>query len=90
MTEIQTETQAGEDFASLPETPLTQEEVNSFQDTFKEKVDELTAIIQSDPEKYYRCVAEIHVLLMMFESSMRGMMMNGGPKSIIKMLMGRH
>lgn len=77
-----------EDLSDL-ETGMTEQEMKSYEQLFKENVERLTEIIKNDSDKYYQCVAEIHVLLMSFEASMRGMMMNGGPKSLIKMLMGR-
>lgn len=71
------------------EQGMTEEEVKTFETAFAENVDRLYDLIRNDPDKYYRCIAEIHVLLMMFEASIRSMMMNGGPKSFIKMMFGR-
>lgn len=71
------------------EEGMTQEEATSFEETFREHVEKCKNLIQNDQEKYYQCIAEIHVLLMMFEASMRSMMMNGGPKTILRMMMGR-
>ena len=87
-TAVETPSDTVEDISSLEEG-MTQAEIQTFEDTFKEKVSEVKNLIQNDPNKYYQCIAEIHVLLMMFDASMRGMMLNGGPKGIIKMLMGR-
>lgn len=74
---------------ALDDSVMTEEQSKTFEDTFKENVKTLTEIIKNDPDKYYQCIAEIHVLLMMFEASMRAMMMNGGPKSLFRLLMGR-
>lgn len=92
MTQIEEENQESfidsETMESLEEG-LTQEEVSTFEDAFRNNVMRCKELISSDQDKYYQCIAEIHTLLMMFEASMRSMMMNGGPRSIIKMLMGR-
>lgn len=71
------------------EQGLTPEQSEQFEDIFKDRVAKVKVAISTDQDKYYQCIAEIHVLLMMFENSMRSMMLNGGPKSILRMLMGR-
>lgn len=60
---------------------------------FQRRVTVVMAAIE-DPEKYRRCVAEIHTYLSMFEQGFREMqneMMNsGGPMAMIrKMMVGR-
>jgi hypothetical protein len=60
---------------------------------FQRRVNVVMQAIE-DPEKYRRCVAEIHTYLSMFEQGFREMqnemMLNGGPMAMVrKMFMGR-
>lgn len=88
-TELQNDEVISEEDLDSLEGGMTQEQAKSFEDQFAARVQRTREIIQHNPEKFYTCVAEIHTLLIMFEESIRGMMLNGGPRTMLRILMGR-
>lgn len=84
--------------ASVPETetppaPVAGGGIGFSDDEFQKRVEIVMAAIE-DPEKFRRCVAEIHTLMFMAEQGFRDMQQEmiagGGPMAMFrKMFLGR-
>lgn len=59
-----------------------QEEFNRKRDTIAEK-------LQADDKTFYKTIAEIYIFMNNLDTAIRGIAQMGGPKAMLKILMGR-